>query len=338
MMKSKHIIPLFTLAHFSHHLCTEVLVPLLPLLRRDLGLNYFESGVLVSSFSLSYGLGQIPMALLADRFSRRSLIVLGLVGISLSTTAVGLTNAYWQMVPCFIALGLLGALLRHQLATDPEVTLFGEDIEDPKGDVFGITKGLSTEFPGRVENSPLTESTIVAVLGGLLGLGLAVFGIRALISVMPPEFPRVHEIGLSPRVLFYTAAVTMLTGLIFGLAPALQSSKTSLTETLSEGGRGGTGGQGHLPHSGGDRLPAGRPLLLVAVDALGNHHGIVHQHANSQHVPHHGEDIEGDPHEIHEGHGDEQAEGHGQGHDQGGRNPAQEEVEHQHGEEPAQEA
>jgi FSR family fosmidomycin resistance protein-like MFS transporter len=108
-MKSRHIIPLFTVTHFSHHLSTGVLVPLLPLLRQDFGLNYFQSGVLVSSFSLSYGFGQVPMALLADRFSRRSLIVLGLIGTSLSAMAIGLTNAYWQMVPCFIALGLLGA-------------------------------------------------------------------------------------------------------------------------------------------------------------------------------------------------------------------------------------
>jgi MFS family permease len=108
-MKSRHIIPLFTVAHFSHHLSTAVLVPLLPLLRQDFGLNYFQSGVLVSSFSLSYGFGQVPMAVLADRFSRRSLIVLGLIGTSLSTMAVGLTSAYWQMVPCFIALGLMGA-------------------------------------------------------------------------------------------------------------------------------------------------------------------------------------------------------------------------------------
>lgn len=108
-MKSRHVIPLFTMTHFSHHLSTGVLVPLLPLLRQDFGLNYFQSGVLVSSFSLSYGFGQVPMALLADRFSRRSLIVLGLIGTSLSAIAVGLTNAYWQMIPCFIALGLLGA-------------------------------------------------------------------------------------------------------------------------------------------------------------------------------------------------------------------------------------
>ena len=108
-MKSRTIIPLFTVAHFSHHLSTGVLVPLLPLLRQDFGLNYFQSGVLVSSFSLSYGFGQVPMALLADRLSHRSLIVLGLIGTAFSAMAVSFTNAYWQMIPCFIVLGLLGA-------------------------------------------------------------------------------------------------------------------------------------------------------------------------------------------------------------------------------------
>jgi len=107
-MKPKYTIPLFSVAHFSHHLSTGVLVPLLPLLRQDLGLNYFQAGVLVSSFSLSYGFGQLPMALLADRFSPIVLIVIGLIGTSLSSVAVSLTHTYWQMIPCFIILGLLG--------------------------------------------------------------------------------------------------------------------------------------------------------------------------------------------------------------------------------------
>jgi FSR family fosmidomycin resistance protein-like MFS transporter len=108
-MKSKTVIPLFAVAHFSHHLSTGVLSPLLPLLRQDMALNYFQAGVLVSALSLSYGLGQLPMALLADRFSERALVVIGLIGTALAAAAVSLTSTYWQMVPCFIALGLLGA-------------------------------------------------------------------------------------------------------------------------------------------------------------------------------------------------------------------------------------
>jgi len=61
-------------------------------------------------------------------------------------------------------------VLRDRLARDPRLVLFGEDIEDPKGDVFGVTKGLSTQYPGRVMNSALTESTII---GTAIGRALA---------------------------------------------------------------------------------------------------------------------------------------------------------------------
>ena len=61
-------------------------------------------------------------------------------------------------------------VLRDKLATDERVTLLGQDIEDPKGDVFGVTKGLSTDFPGRVVNAPLAESTII---GSSIGRALA---------------------------------------------------------------------------------------------------------------------------------------------------------------------
>ncbi|MEM6553511.1 MAG: beta-ketoacyl-ACP synthase 3 [Planctomycetota bacterium] len=61
-------------------------------------------------------------------------------------------------------------VLRHALENDAEITLFGQDIEDPKGDVFGVTKGLSTDFPERVKNAPLAESTII---GKSIGQALA---------------------------------------------------------------------------------------------------------------------------------------------------------------------
>ena len=61
-------------------------------------------------------------------------------------------------------------VLRHQLQTDDRVNLYGQDIEDPKGDVFGVTRGLSTAFPGRVVNAPLSESTII---GSSIGRALA---------------------------------------------------------------------------------------------------------------------------------------------------------------------
>ena len=57
-------------------------------------------------------------------------------------------------------------VLKGRLEDDERVTLFGEDLEDPKGDVFGITRGLTDNYPGRVVNSPLAEATIVGVSVG----------------------------------------------------------------------------------------------------------------------------------------------------------------------------
>jgi MFS family permease len=105
---TKFLIPQFIFSHFSHHVCTGVLVPLLPLLREVFGLNYFQSGILISAFGLSYGFGQVPMAILADRFSRRLIIILGFFGISLAGICISLTQDFRQMVPFLIIMGLLG--------------------------------------------------------------------------------------------------------------------------------------------------------------------------------------------------------------------------------------
>ena len=119
----KYLIPQFTLAHFSFHVCVGVLIPLLPIMRESLSLNYFQSGVLVSCYSIAYGLGQIPFAMIADRFSSRMIIIMGLFGMSLTGVGVSFTSAYWQMIPFFIVMGLLGATY-HAPATSYLSELF----------------------------------------------------------------------------------------------------------------------------------------------------------------------------------------------------------------------
>jgi putative ABC transport system permease protein len=71
-----------------------------------------------------------------------------------------------------------------------------------------------------------------------------VVGIRGLKAVMPPFFPRTDDIMLNGRVLLFTAVITLVTGILFGLAPALQSSRPNLVEALKEGGRGNVGSKG----------------------------------------------------------------------------------------------
>ncbi|MEO5898062.1 MAG: ABC transporter permease [Vicinamibacterales bacterium] len=99
---------------------------------------------------------------------------------------------------------------------------------------------------GRIIRQLLTESVVLSLAGGALGLLLGWSGIRALLSVNTAGLPRVGEngslVGLDWRVVAFTIGVSLLTGIIFGLIPALQSSKTDLTTTLKESaGRSGTG-------------------------------------------------------------------------------------------------
>ena len=77
----------------------------------------------------------------------------------------------------------LREVLKNHLLDDARVTLYGEDIEDPKGDVFGVTKGLSTRFPGQVMNSPLSESTIVGA-----AIGRAMVGERPVAFIQFADF------------------------------------------------------------------------------------------------------------------------------------------------------
>ncbi|MFY9608133.1 MAG: ABC transporter permease [Blastocatellia bacterium] len=94
----------------------------------------------------------------------------------------------------------------------------------------------------RIVRQLLTESALLAVAGGGVGLLLAVGGLNALVALGPADIPRLDQTGIDLRVLGFTLAVSLLTGLIFGLVPALQASKPDLNDSLKEGGRGSAGG------------------------------------------------------------------------------------------------
>jgi predicted permease len=93
----------------------------------------------------------------------------------------------------------------------------------------------------RVLRQLLAESVVLALTGGALGLLLASWGTRAALSVLPTALPRAEEIGLDARVLLFTLAISLLAGVLFGLAPALKMSPVNLQGTLNESGRGMSG-------------------------------------------------------------------------------------------------
>jgi putative ABC transport system permease protein len=111
----------------------------------------------------------------------------------------------------------------------------------------------------RIVRQVIIECLPLGVIGGLLGLLLAIWGIDLLSSLLPSTLPRGNPIGVSGRVLLFTLALSLLTILIFGLLPALQAAKAEVREALNEGGRSVFGGrkQGRM-----------RRLLVIAEVAL----------------------------------------------------------------------
>lgn len=87
----------------------------------------------------------------------------------------------------------------------------------------------------------LTESVLLGILGGALGLALAGWGTHAALKALPEALPRAGEVGIDWRVLLFTASIALLAGILFGLAPALKISRTNVQGNLKEGGRGAIG-------------------------------------------------------------------------------------------------
>ena len=105
----------------------------------------------------------------------------------------------------------------------------------------------------------LVESMMLAIVGGVMGLGLAWLGVKGVIALQPANVPRISELRMDGTVALFTLGVAVFTGLLFGVAPAVQTSRTNLQETLKEGGRSGTADRsGH----------ALRRVLVVAEVAL----------------------------------------------------------------------
>ena len=109
----------------------------------------------------------------------------------------------------------------------------------------------------RIVTQLLVESLILAIGGGILGVAIAAWSVRALVTFGPQDIPRLAETSIDPMVLLFALGATLVTGIVFGLFPALEASRTDLNESLKQGGRSSTTGTRHA-----------RGLLVVAEVAL----------------------------------------------------------------------
>jgi FSR family fosmidomycin resistance protein-like MFS transporter len=103
------ILPLFVLAHFTHHVITAIAAPLLPLIRTSFSLSYTQSGLLLSAFTMAYGLGHLPAGWLSDRISPVLMIFVGIAGVAIAGVMFGLAPTFSMLVAANALIGLTGS-------------------------------------------------------------------------------------------------------------------------------------------------------------------------------------------------------------------------------------
>ena len=103
------ILPLFVLAHFTHHVITAIAAPLLPLIRTSFSLSYTQSGVLLSAFTIAYGIGHLPAGWLSDRISPVLMIFVGIAGVAIAGVMFGLVPTFSMLVAANALIGLTGS-------------------------------------------------------------------------------------------------------------------------------------------------------------------------------------------------------------------------------------
>ena len=215
--------------------------------RTDHGLNSIAR--LKDGVSLSEA--QAEMNNIAARIEQQNPITNEGLGVSVTSLHDTLTGDYRKAL--LILLGVVGCVLLVACVNVANLMLARATARQKE---FALRAALGASR-WRITRQLMVESLLLAFVGGVVGFILSIWALRLLLTAIPIQLPFWMNFGIDLRVLGFTAGITLLTGLIFGAAPALQTSRVDLNDTLKEGGRG----------SGGVRSRA-RSLLVVSEIAL----------------------------------------------------------------------
>ncbi len=182
---------------------------------------------------------QADMNVVARRIEEQNPITNEGMGVTLALLHEGLVSNYRQAL--LILLGVVGLVLLIACANVANLLLSRASVRQKE---VAIRAAIGAGR-WRIFRQLLTESFLLGVIGGALGLALAFGGLKLLLAAIPVELPFWMKINIDIRVLGFTAGISLLTGVIFGTVPAFQATQVDLNKSLKEGGRSATGASHH---------------------------------------------------------------------------------------------
>ncbi|HEU4834985.1 MAG TPA: ABC transporter permease [Pyrinomonadaceae bacterium] len=200
---------------------------------------------------VTLGEAQAEMHNIAARIEQQNPVTNEGLGVKVTSLHDTLTGDYREAL--LILLGVVGCVLLVACVNVANLMLARASARQRE---FALRAALGASR-WRIMRQLLVESLLLALVGGVVGFVLSIWALRLLLTAIPGQLPFWMNFGIDLRVLGFTAAITLLTGLLFGAAPALQNSRVDLNDTLKEGGRGGSGVRSRA-----------RNLLVVAEIAL----------------------------------------------------------------------
>jgi len=188
------VVVLFVLAHFSHHLLTALPIPLLPFIRNEFCLDYTRAALVVSAFSVPYGISQLPSGWLSDRFGPRRLLLVGISGVALAGLLVGISTQYALLLAGLALMGALGG------GYHPSAPLLISSVVEPsrRGSALGfhMIGGSASYFL-----APLVAAGLAASFGWrapFVGLAIPAFILGIVFYVLLGRRQKAASVGQSP--------------------------------------------------------------------------------------------------------------------------------------------